>query len=353
MKLGNTFKKLLLVILGFSMAFLGLELSLRYYFYRWNHNLSVPFLLFAASYPEHDSLRDFIQPSRSTGILFELKPNLSSTFLGKPFVTNSHGLVGAKEYDQAPPPDTIRIAGVGDSLMFNWGVEPEETCLSVLEEKLERAFAPLNVEILNFAVPGYNTAIEYEVIRQKVLSYHPHLIILGYCGNDMDLPNYIRKKVSAKSYAVFAMDAAIERIANTYRGDQKPYIASQYWAMSNIFATSPNGRTPYLVEEAPPEYQYMVGKENYLATMQNLAKLSAASGVPVIVQDPDIKFVSLLQGWGLETIPVYDALHTAMTLSEEDKHYNPEGHRFCAERLFAYLTEQSPILRDAADALVR
>ncbi len=353
MKLRNVLKKILLVVLGFSMAFLGLELSLRYYFYRWNHNLSVPFLLFAASYPEHDSLRNFIQPSRSAGILFELKPNIRSTFLGKPFVTNSQGMSGTREYDRVPPPDTIRIAGVGDSLMFNWGVEPHETCLSVLEEKLKSSFAPLDVEILNFAVPGYNTAIEYEVIRQKVLSYHPHLIILGYCGNDMDLPNYIRKNVSAKSYAIFAMNAAVEIIASPSRGGSAPHLASQYWAMSNIFATSPNGRTPYLVEEAPPEYRHMVGKENYLATMQNLADFSAASGIPIIVQDPNPEFVPLFQSWGLETIPVYDVLHTAMTLSEEDRHYNPEGHRFCAERLFEYLTVESPTLRGVADTLSR
>ena len=46
-------------------------------------------------------------------------------------------------------------------------------------------------EVINLAVPGYNTAQEIEMLRMKGLLYHPDVVILGWCDNDWGLPSFL------------------------------------------------------------------------------------------------------------------------------------------------------------------
>src|SRR3989344_653939 len=192
-----------------------LELFFRLYFYLWNTNQSVPFLLFERPFPRSEQFRSFIQKSGISGVLFELKPSISATFLDKPFYTNSDGIIGRVDFTKQKPPGTYRIAGVGDSVMSSWGVSYEETFLARLGEKLQTNMPESRVEIINFAVPGYNAAIEAQVIETKVLAYNPDLIIIHFVGNDLDLPNFIRKQVTAGSYLLYVVKKLFFREPST------------------------------------------------------------------------------------------------------------------------------------------
>ena len=76
-------------------------------------------------------------------------------------------------------PGTFRVAAMGDSTTFGWGVEPEEAWPAVLDEEL----GP-DVEVLNFGVPGYNTWLQLVQWREQVRRYAPDLVLLGYYSND-------------------------------------------------------------------------------------------------------------------------------------------------------------------------
>jgi lysophospholipase L1-like esterase len=76
------------------------------------------------------------------------------------------------------------VAGIGDSVMFGWGVEEEETYLRLLERRLA-AVRP-DVETVNMAVPGYNTVQEVAHLERHLDAVRPAWVLLGFVGNDFE-----------------------------------------------------------------------------------------------------------------------------------------------------------------------
>src|SRR5262249_10867640 len=140
----------------------------------------------------HDlDLGDIVQPSRDPGIVYELRPNVRGRFVGQPLLINSQGLHDY-EYSRRKEPGTFRIVGVGDSSLFGWGVPFGESGLKVLERRLngEKSRAR-KFEVIDFAVPGYNTAMEAETFVARCLDYAPDLVVLNFNTNDYDVPNFM------------------------------------------------------------------------------------------------------------------------------------------------------------------
>lgn len=340
--------KLALVWASVLGALLIIELALQIYYYRWNNNLSVPFLLFAHTNPSEDKLRDLVQPSQFSGIIYELKPNLRTNFYYQSFVTNSQGLIGTKEFPKTKNAHTVRIAGVGDSVMSSFGVTAKDTYLSVLDELLNNTYQNTpTVEILNFAVPGYNTAIELNVIKQKILPYQPDMIILGYVANDIDLPNFVRTRIKSTSYLAYA----IQKIASTFQ----PNTPSQVLGIETDIHNSPWDETArgFLnnPDKIPQEYAYMVGLENFFKLMQEIADITINRHIPVVVLANYLdryEIKSKLTTMGFHVFDVWASSEKLMIdqniLYEQavldypgDQHLNNVGHRIWGETLYSYL----------------
>ena len=154
----------------------------------------------------HDlKLGDIVRPSRHAGIVYELKPNVRGQFMGQPVVINSQGLHDF-EHSRRKEPGTFRIVGVGDSSLFGWAVPFEDSGLKVLERRLNEKSRGQKFEVINFAVPGYNTAMEAETFVQRCLEYAPDLVLLNFNTNDYDVPDFMRRPKDLatlrKSYVV-------------------------------------------------------------------------------------------------------------------------------------------------------
>ena len=122
--------------------------------------------------------------------IFELKPNIASVLRRQEFIThvkiNSQGLRD-KEYGLKKPDNTVRIAAVGDSFVFGFGVNLNETMVKILESKLNSGLSKksgINYEVMNFGVSAYGTEQEYILIKNKVINYSPDIIILAFVSND-------------------------------------------------------------------------------------------------------------------------------------------------------------------------
>ncbi|NUM53881.1 MAG: hypothetical protein HUU46_09585 [Candidatus Hydrogenedentes bacterium] len=89
--------------------------------------------------------------------------------------TNSRGLRD-DEHAYEKPEGVYRIAILGDSYMEAYQVDMADA----LPGRLERAFAPRNVEVINFGVRGYGTAQEYLTLTEEALRYSPDLALLAY-----------------------------------------------------------------------------------------------------------------------------------------------------------------------------
>jgi hypothetical protein len=153
--------------------------------------------LWAAKIEGYPKIGDFVDsaPTRfhtsDPNLGWKLKPGASGEWNGEgaSFVqVNSEGLRD-REHTKAKPPNTLRVAVLGDSFTEAIHVPVEQTFWSKLERKLGNCQAVKgrkNVEVINFGVQGYGTAQELIMLRKKVWDYSPDIVILAFfIGNDV------------------------------------------------------------------------------------------------------------------------------------------------------------------------
>jgi hypothetical protein len=88
-----------------------------------------------------------------------------------------------KERTRSVPLGKYRVAVLGDSFAFGFGVPFESVFATVMERKNEQ------FEVLNFGVSGYSTDQEVLTLEKVVLAYNPHIVLLIVIGNDFKANN--------------------------------------------------------------------------------------------------------------------------------------------------------------------
>jgi lysophospholipase L1-like esterase len=118
------------------------------------------------------------------GLSYEMIPDRDGVFEEMHVRTNAWGLRGP-----APAQDDshlFRLAVLGDSFTFGFGVEEKDTYPSLIQEMMNSSQTSngRRFEVLNFGVVGYSTRDEAVVLKQKALPFHPRGVIIGYVLND-------------------------------------------------------------------------------------------------------------------------------------------------------------------------
>ena len=98
-------------------------------------------------------------------------------------VMNAAGYRGPERPTERAP-GSFRVAVLGDSFTFGWGVAAEDAWPALLEARLAAHAPGARVEVLNFGVPGYNTWLQLLHWRRVVSRYQPDAVLLGYYSND-------------------------------------------------------------------------------------------------------------------------------------------------------------------------
>ena len=322
----------------------------------------------------HDlDLGDIVQPSRDAGIVYELRPNARGRFVGQPVVVNSQGLHD-NEYSRQKPPGTFRIVGVGDSSLFGWGVPFEDSSLKVLERRLNETSRAQTFEVINFAVPGYNTAMEAETFVARCLEYAPDLVLLNFNTNDYDVPNFMRRPgdlaTLRKSYLFDLAYSVYDGVMGLER--QPPQF-------DFLNRTTALRQAEHLDEDPalPDEYRYMVGARGVVRALERLAAAARERAIPFVVftvkaypgLDPKYERDEWRDGQRelleresrrlgfhfLNTYPYYvnylnehpeANLATAFALSEADGHPNSLAHSIDAQALFDALVARQVVALD-------
>jgi hypothetical protein len=94
--------------------------------------------------------------------------------------TNSHGFRD-KERTLTKPPETIRIAFMGDSMIEAFQVPFEKTAGQVLENKLNRILTPendRNFEVLNFGVGNYGLGQMFLIYKEIASKFQPDYVLV-------------------------------------------------------------------------------------------------------------------------------------------------------------------------------
>lgn len=138
------------------------------------------------------SLRSIITPHSSDLIMYDLLPGTDVQFQRVPVSTNTCGMRD-KEIEIPKTEDSYRIALLGDSYAFGWGVNEDESFASVIEQTLNnQKTEELEVEVLNFGIPGYSTFQQVALFEDRVLDFKPDAVLVYFIENDFGLPFFIK-----------------------------------------------------------------------------------------------------------------------------------------------------------------
>jgi len=108
--------------------------------------------------------------------------------------SNSDGYRTA-EIPREKAPGVYRIAVLGDSTAFGWGVEPQERYSRLLEDKLNAEGTGFRYEVMNFGIPGYTSYHGREVFDRYAMKYSPDMVIFTFGANDGKLITQGAKKM--------------------------------------------------------------------------------------------------------------------------------------------------------------
>lgn len=295
------------------------------------------------------SLRGLVRASDVPDMVFELKPNLRGTYLGQPLRTSSQ-MLRDREYSRAKLPGTRRIVGLGDSVMFGWGVAQDEPFLEVLEQRLAQEGDPaVRYEVLNFAVPGYNTAMEVAAFEHRALTYDPDLVIVSFVRNDFKLPHFLQRPREWWSLDRWYLKDLVRyrlRLLESHR--------EQRLLPHDLHAVAPDDR-----QQAREQYRHMEGAEGFHRAAGRLAELTQERSIPVVFMAPvsteepwaTARQVAETHGFHLLDAGRYQLLYLiehgientrqawseAFWISERDHHPSALSHRLFADALFDQL----------------
>lgn len=121
---------------------------------------------------------------------FALRPGAEGWWQreGNTYIKISSAGLRDREHTLSKPPDTLRVAVLGDSFAEALQVPSQDAFWSVAERKLEGCAATggRRVEMINFGVSGFSTARELITLRERVWQYSPDIVVLLFTtSNDV------------------------------------------------------------------------------------------------------------------------------------------------------------------------
>jgi lysophospholipase L1-like esterase len=169
---------------------------------------------------------------------------------------------------RVPPPAALRVAAVGDSATFGWGVGDDETYPALLATKLARSFPGRRVEVWNAGIPGFSTFQGSRLLEREVLARRPSYVVLSFGFNDS-------RPAASTDAALAARSAGV--VGTLARAAQGLQISKRLGALFGGHRT----------RAAPPPGEprsFRVPVEEYRVLMRDMARaVHRASARPILV----------------------------------------------------------------------
>jgi hypothetical protein len=268
--------------------------------------------------------------------------------------------------------DLYKIAVIGDSHAYATRVKNRaETFPSQLEKYLNQNIGQRIVKVLNFGVPGYNTAQELELLKTKVLMFEPRMVILQYCINDTHISNYIQpedKKLNSLMHksqflALLWKNILYSSLGKAFLLDwigkkfpdallfQEGLVGTLNGADTEVPAHRAHpARTR---DRVPRRYHYMLGEENWRMHMQSFARLCKQQGIVLLatgfIEDKE-KELFLKEGFDVysfyEIFREKDMLAYGYNPDDTTSHFNAQGCYMIGKALAEYIQKHYAIVKD-------
>lgn len=319
------------------------------------------FVLRASEDTDETSSRPYanvLQKSEDPLLLYELRP-------GGGQVVNQLGYIGP-EVKPTKPTSALRVVGIGDSITM-YGTYEGYNYLTQLGKRWR--VEGKNVQVLNFAVGGYDTAQELRTLETKGLAYQPDVVVLGYCLNDGFAELFVFNQLTGKIALGDKERTEVETvIAMNSDGE------GQGLAIVDFFSRKVRAASADLTREVfeATVFESKVWAES-MAGLKRLGELSKTHGFravvvifPFLVDFESYLFGTLhsrvaaaAAGAGVEVVDLREAYSSVGyrslrnnndgEMSEDYVHPNEQGHRIAVEALMERLKSTvSPVRAPAA-----
>ncbi len=107
--------------------------------------------------------------------------------LGPYHYTSNHWRMRGPEYPDEKAEGVLRIVMTGDSSIFGYGLEWDETMSAWLEYLHEKRMPGVDVQIANCAAPGHTTVQTLFKLERHCLAFQPDIVIIGNVNSDATL----------------------------------------------------------------------------------------------------------------------------------------------------------------------
>jgi hypothetical protein len=295
----------------------------------------------------HSTLAEIIQPAAQRGIVYELRPDLNTRFLEVPLKTNQHGF-RSPPVQKSKSDNSFRLLGLGDSVMFGWGVPARASYLGRTRLLLSRQFPECDIEIINTAVPGYNGVMAATTLKTKGLTFHPDLVVLGVVQNDLDLPNFIKSGPDYLSVRELFLTRYFKEGL-----EQITLVNAPLSTTGDGFQSDPL--------RVPNKYKHMVGAEAYIHAIGAMKQKLLEKQIPWLAinhLELNLEFRSIFDQLGKEVIEVKSnwlehAKRNNLSPSDasgqlnpgRDPHPSAQLHRVVADTLYSAILSDKTLLK--------
>lgn len=299
--------------------------------------------------------------------IFALRPNQRAYSADQPVLINARGLRGPLvPYERTA--GWSRVLFLGDSITFGYGVADGEVVTQRVAAIMNEA--DVAVEVINTAVPAYNTEQEVRYLKQEGLRYHPDWVIVGICWNDIAdkstaqvsedgwlvLPG--REQTSSLARLLESEPAYAAR--NAIKRSRLVYGALQGWrALRAPGATDQQAQLRADILEGRHSPRVADGWERLAGALRQLRELSENNGFrPLLVAFPiplalarsyphssyPATLKRLADREGLPLIDLTDAFrgayhgHESLFIPYDGDHPNAAGHALAARAIARFLT---------------
>lgn len=268
---------------------------------------------------------------------------------GVTYKTNKKGLRGT-EYSYEKPSDVHRILMLGDSYLFGWGLNLDDTLPVILEKCLNKKY-----EVINAGIYGYNTVQEIEYLKREGIRYNPDVVIIYFVMNDIEPQwNVPRHPKYEYEYCVsWFFDHVIRRLND---------FISKWSNNSEVFFTVGRSRqnTSYLRAFKKEKYKWVACK-NAIAEFSHYSK--EKKFIPYIIIIPDFsqnfreykwteihsKVKTFAMENGIKTLDLLDyfkGLNSAeFQISVTENHPNKHANEIIAQQICKFLNTEQQVDR--------
>jgi GDSL-like Lipase/Acylhydrolase family len=220
-----------------------------------------------------------------------------------------------------------RILFLGDSFVWGYDVEASARFTDLLARRRP------DREVLNLGVSGYGTDQEFLLLQRFFERYQPDLVFLIVSQQNDLIDNSINLNYGGYYKPYFVVGDGLE-----LRGVPVPrafnYFFSEHPRLARSYALRAAARlwfqrtAPPLVKNPDPTLAILGALRGYLAERGRELRIGIHGGstrLPYALQLDGFRFVDLDNNY---------------RFPEQGRHWTPEGHRFVASKLYAYLVSE-------------